>query len=57
MKACANGHTQVAEYLVHSGADRDIVTIPGGLTALMIGANKGNMTICRLLLDGNMSHR
>ena len=55
MKACANGHTHVAEYLIHSGADRDIVTIPGGLTALMIAANKGNVALCRLLLDGNMS--
>eukprot|EP00946_MAST-07B_sp_MAST-7B-sp1_P003995 g3995.t1 len=55
MKACANGHAQVAEFLINLGVDRDIGTIPGGLTALMIVANKGNLGLTRLLLDGNMS--
>ena len=55
MKACASGHNEVVACLVNFGADRDIVTIPGGQTALMIAANKGNLSLCQMLLDSDIS--
>ena len=47
MKACENGHEQIARALLEAGADRNMAV--SGWTALMFANNNGLTAICKLL--------
>jgi ankyrin repeat protein len=55
MIACENGHYEVAVTLINAGADRNLTSTAKGLTALMIAAKRGNINLCRALLEPNTS--
>ena len=56
MMSCYNGHTEIVELLINSGADISIMTSIG-MTALWVSTDNGHKNITKLLIEYGASDR